>query len=80
GAAYDSHERQPHSKCLPGTRIGLLRSLKTLSEDPSRKIVWMAGESGSGKTTVLHTFADELRRDGTLAGTFFFSRKHTKRS
>ncbi|EIW74816.1 hypothetical protein CONPUDRAFT_36412, partial [Coniophora puteana RWD-64-598 SS2] len=44
------------------------------------KIIWMAGESGSGKTTIAHTFADELREKGKLAGTFFFSRKHAKRS
>ncbi|EIW74835.1 hypothetical protein CONPUDRAFT_132450, partial [Coniophora puteana RWD-64-598 SS2] len=80
GAMYDSNERQPHSKCLSGTRVSLLQSLRTLAEDPSRKIVWMAGEAGSGKTTIAHTFADELRVEGKLAGTFFFSRRHAKRS
>ncbi|EIW75028.1 hypothetical protein CONPUDRAFT_169884 [Coniophora puteana RWD-64-598 SS2] len=40
----------------------------------------VSSESGSGKSTIMHTLADELRQEGTLAGTFFFSRKHTKRS
>ncbi|EIW78059.1 hypothetical protein CONPUDRAFT_129109, partial [Coniophora puteana RWD-64-598 SS2] len=80
GAVYDSSERQPHSKCLPGTRVNLLQTLHTLVDDGTRKIVWVSGESGSGKSTVAHTLADELRQQGKLAGTFFFSRKHTKRS
>ncbi|EIW75669.1 hypothetical protein CONPUDRAFT_169426, partial [Coniophora puteana RWD-64-598 SS2] len=82
GAIYDSNERQPHSKCLPGTRVDLLRTLKEAAEGATdeRQIVWIAGESGSGKSTIAHTLADELREEGRLAGTFFFSRKHTKRS
>ncbi|EIW80758.1 hypothetical protein CONPUDRAFT_166178 [Coniophora puteana RWD-64-598 SS2] len=80
GAVYDSNERQPHSKCLPGTRVRLLEALHQHVGDPARKIVWLSGESGCGKSTVAHTLAEELRRADKLAGTFFFSRKHTKRS
>ncbi|EIW73967.1 hypothetical protein CONPUDRAFT_113946, partial [Coniophora puteana RWD-64-598 SS2] len=80
GAIYDSNERQPHSQCLEGTRVDLLQHLKDLVDDGRRKVVWVSGESGSGKSTVAHTLADGLRAEGKLVGTFFFSRKHTKRS
>ncbi|EIW74839.1 hypothetical protein CONPUDRAFT_41327, partial [Coniophora puteana RWD-64-598 SS2] len=80
GAIYDSYERQPHSKCLPNTRVNVLNDIKALVHDGSRKMIWVSGESGSGKSTILHTLADDLRQEGTLAGTFFFSRKHAKRS
>ncbi|EIW80796.1 hypothetical protein CONPUDRAFT_27134, partial [Coniophora puteana RWD-64-598 SS2] len=44
------------------------------------KIIWLSGESGCGKSTIAHSLAEELDREGRLAATFFFSRKHTKRS
>ncbi|EIW81402.1 hypothetical protein CONPUDRAFT_56511, partial [Coniophora puteana RWD-64-598 SS2] len=80
GAIYDSNERHPHSRCLPGTRVKLLKTLKDIAYDDKSKIVWISGQSGSGKSSVAHTLADELSKEGRLAGTFFFSRKHTKRS
>ncbi|EIW85630.1 hypothetical protein CONPUDRAFT_31255, partial [Coniophora puteana RWD-64-598 SS2] len=76
GAIYDSNERFPHSHCLPDTRVGILQTLR----DIDRNLIWLAGESGSGKSTIAHTFAEELAQEGKLAGTFFFSRKHAKRS
>ncbi|EIW74931.1 hypothetical protein CONPUDRAFT_66886, partial [Coniophora puteana RWD-64-598 SS2] len=82
GAIYDSREREPFSKCLEGTRVDLLRSLRNVVDESgpeNKKMIWVSGESGSGKSTIAHTFADELRQQGKLAGTFFFSRKHTKR-
>jgi len=80
GAIYDSYERELHSICLPETRVALLGTLKDLVADDRRKIVWISGDFGSGKSTVAHTLADELRGEGKLAGTFFVSRKHIKRS
>ncbi|EIW74932.1 hypothetical protein CONPUDRAFT_112863, partial [Coniophora puteana RWD-64-598 SS2] len=80
GAIFNSAERLPHSRCLPNTREGLLKDLKSLILDQRRKIVWLSGDSGSGKSTVAHTFAEELQRKDKLVATFFFSRKHTKRS
>ncbi|EIW85661.1 hypothetical protein CONPUDRAFT_162818 [Coniophora puteana RWD-64-598 SS2] len=79
-AIYDSNEHLTYSHCLPGTRVELLRSVKDLAGDGRRKIIWISGESGSGKSTVAHTLADDLRGEGKLAAAFFFSRKHTKRS
>ncbi|EIW80259.1 hypothetical protein CONPUDRAFT_124979, partial [Coniophora puteana RWD-64-598 SS2] len=80
GAIYDSQERQPHSKCLPGTRKDFLESLCAIVESGTRNIVWVVGDSGSGKSTVAHTFADELSQEGLLAGTFFFARNNPRRN
>ena len=32
-AEYNLHERQPHPKCLPGTRVNFLRHINELSDD-----------------------------------------------
>ncbi|EIW76950.1 hypothetical protein CONPUDRAFT_63119, partial [Coniophora puteana RWD-64-598 SS2] len=83
GAIYDSYERQPHCKCLEGTRVDILRSLRTMAlHDRDHKIVWISGDPGSGKSTLVHTLADELwqRDTDSLVGTFFFSREDLKRS
>ncbi|EIW82580.1 hypothetical protein CONPUDRAFT_151654 [Coniophora puteana RWD-64-598 SS2] len=80
GAIYDSSERQPHSRCLPGTRADILQDLKELVNNTDRKVIWISGEAGSGKSSIAHTFTDHLRGEGKLAATFFFSRKHAKRT
>ncbi|EIW80467.1 hypothetical protein CONPUDRAFT_105503 [Coniophora puteana RWD-64-598 SS2] len=80
GAIYDSTERQPYPKCLPGTRTEFLESLRTTVHSEPPNIIWIVGDSGSGKSTVSHTLADELREEGLLAGTFFFSRYSPQRS
>ncbi|EIW78895.1 hypothetical protein CONPUDRAFT_23777, partial [Coniophora puteana RWD-64-598 SS2] len=45
-----------------------------------KKIIWLSGESGSGKSAVAYTLAQELHTSGVLAASFFFSRRHPARS
>ncbi|EIW79034.1 hypothetical protein CONPUDRAFT_166870 [Coniophora puteana RWD-64-598 SS2] len=45
-----------------------------------RKIIWLFGGSGSGKSSVAYSTAERLRSKDHLAATFFFSRKHLSRS
>ncbi|KIK41854.1 hypothetical protein CY34DRAFT_84698, partial [Suillus luteus UH-Slu-Lm8-n1] len=90
GAEYDSPERQPHPKCLEGTRVDLLQFIHGLLDKREKsQIIWLHGTAGVGKSAVAFTVAERMKglkvRDDTkietrLAGTFFFSRKHTKRS
>ncbi|KAG2740986.1 hypothetical protein P692DRAFT_201894793 [Suillus brevipes Sb2] len=90
GAEYDSPERQPHPKCLEGTRVDLLQFIHGLLDKREKsQIVWLHGTAGVGKSAVAFTVAERMKglkvREETnvetrLAGTFFFSRKHTKRS
>ena len=89
GAKYDSRERQPHPKCLPETRVNFLKHTYDLLDNPEKnQLVWVHGTAGVGKSAIAFTVAERMRdlemRNGTvgekrLAGTFFFSRKYSKR-
>ncbi|KAG0697982.1 hypothetical protein DFH29DRAFT_125546 [Suillus ampliporus] len=89
GAEYDSRERQPHPKCLEGTRIDLLSHIHTLLDNREKsRLIWLHGTAGVGKSAVAFTVAERMRSlrvteethvEKRLAGTFFFSCKHTER-
>jgi hypothetical protein len=89
GAQYNSRERQPHPKCLQGTRVDLLKYIHGFLDDTEgNQLVWLHGTAGVGKSAVAFTVAERMRGlkvaeetnvEKRLAGTFFFSRKHTKR-
>ncbi|KAG1893672.1 uncharacterized protein F5891DRAFT_765248 [Suillus fuscotomentosus] len=90
GAKYDSPERQPHPKCLEGTRVDILKLICGLLDKRDKsQIIWLHGTAGVGKSAVAFTVAKRMKGlmmtettkiETRLAGTFFFSRKHTKRS
>ncbi|KAG2144493.1 hypothetical protein DEU56DRAFT_883819 [Suillus clintonianus] len=61
------------SPCLESTRTTVLQSIRQVVDEKSQKNVWLHGFPGSGKTSILFTIAEELRAQGRLAGTFFFS-------
>jgi hypothetical protein len=42
-------------------------------DDVPKKILWLSGPAGSGKTAIAGTIADECEKEGLLAATFFFS-------
>ncbi|KAG1743040.1 hypothetical protein EDB19DRAFT_2024151 [Suillus lakei] len=71
-AIYNAEPRAL-SPCLENTRTTILKSIRQIVDEKSQKNVWLHGFPGSGKTSVLFTIADELRAQGRLAGTFFFS-------
>ncbi|KAG2119844.1 uncharacterized protein F5147DRAFT_602228, partial [Suillus discolor] len=89
GAQYNSRERQPHPKCLKGTRVDLLKYIHKLLDDPEKNhLIWLHGTAGVGKSAVAFTVAETMKGmkvnektniEKRLAGTFFFSRKHTER-
>jgi len=89
GAEYDSRERQPHPKCLKGTRVDLLDHIHGLLDNGEKsRIIWLHGTAGVGKSAVAFTVAERMKAlkvsektttEKRLAGSFFFSRKHTKR-
>ncbi|KAG2752743.1 hypothetical protein P692DRAFT_201894899, partial [Suillus brevipes Sb2] len=55
GAEYDSPERQPHPKCLEGTRVDLLQFIHGLLDN---QIVWLHGTAGVRKSAVAFTVAE----------------------
>ncbi|KAG1877336.1 hypothetical protein F4604DRAFT_671425 [Suillus subluteus] len=71
-AIYNAEPRAL-SPCLANTRTTVLKSIQQIVDEKSQKHLWLHGFPGSGKTSILFTIADELRRQGRLAGTFFFS-------
>jgi hypothetical protein len=82
-AAFDSN--RDRTRCLKGTRTDILnqifrwidinRSRDDGSGDPQEKcIFWTNGSAGTGKTTISYTVAEECRRRGILAASFFCSR------
>ncbi|KAG1772966.1 hypothetical protein EV702DRAFT_1010368, partial [Suillus placidus] len=89
GAEYDSRERQPHPRCLERTRVALLDHIYGLSDKKEKnRLIWLHGTAGVGKSAVAFTVAERMRGlkmteetkiETRLGGTFFFSRKHTKR-
>ena len=88
GAEYDSRERQPHPKCLKGTRVDLLDHIHGLLDNGEKsQMIWLHGTAGVGKSAVAFTVAERMKAlkvseestEKRLAGSFFFSRKHTKR-
>ncbi|KAG2348515.1 hypothetical protein BDR05DRAFT_524410 [Suillus weaverae] len=89
GAEHDSRERRPHPKCLEGTRVVLLNHIYVyLSNKEKSRLIWLHGTAGVGKSAVAFTVAEKMRGlkmteetkiETRLGGTFFFSRKHTKR-
>ncbi|KAG0698124.1 hypothetical protein DFH29DRAFT_1003094 [Suillus ampliporus] len=88
-AEYDSRERQPHPKCLKGTRVDLLNYIHGLLDNQEKsRLIWLHGTAGVGKSAVAFTVAERMRGlkvteqtnvEKRLAGTFFFSRKYTER-
>ncbi|OAX33921.1 hypothetical protein K503DRAFT_869245 [Rhizopogon vinicolor AM-OR11-026] len=75
---FDSEKRQPHSKCMVDTRVALRGSLRELLDRHDRTNVWLNGLAGVGKTSIAFTIAEEMKRAGRLAATFFFSHKHAQ--
>ena len=68
-------------ECLPGTRRTVLdRINEHIFKEDGRRIIWLNGLAGTGKSTlaksVAHLFADECQ----LGASFFCSRSETDRS
>ncbi|KAJ2928675.1 hypothetical protein H1R20_g8419, partial [Candolleomyces eurysporus] len=79
GAIHDSRERCDAPKCHPDTRVAVQDDLYSWivdddgeSEHP-KKIKWVTGPAGSGKTAVMGSLADRCAANGHLGATFFFA-------
>ncbi|KAH7335857.1 WD40-repeat-containing domain protein [Rhizoctonia solani] len=76
-AAYDSaHGTEVNRRtCTKNTREAVLGDLNQWSEDPNgKRIYWMNGMAGTGKTTIACSLAQALEARGQLGGSFFCSR------
>jgi adenylylsulfate kinase-like enzyme len=81
GAAFDSYLRQHEPRCLPDTRVELLRQVMTWSDNPCGEcIFWLNGMTGTGKSTIARTVCRDLARQNRLGASFFFTRGESNRS
>ena len=65
---------------MADTRVALRASLRELLNRDDRTTVWLNGLAGVGKSSIAFTVAEEMKRAGRLAATFFFSHKHAQRA
>ena len=77
-ADYRSGNREG---CLRGTRKAVLWEIERwLAGDVGRRIFWLNGLAGTGKSTIAKTFAEITFAGGDLGATFFCSRDFEDRS
>ncbi|KAF5351362.1 hypothetical protein D9758_008072 [Tetrapyrgos nigripes] len=60
--------------CMPGTRVKVLADLETWALDGEKKLYWLVGMAGTGKSTILHTLCQKLDDKNRLGASFFCSR------
>jgi hypothetical protein len=70
------------SECLPGTRTDILRSITDWAHSSSleKRLLWLKGLAGSGKSTLSTTIAHTLQEQSRLGAFVFFSRDVEERN
>jgi len=78
GAGHLCGDRQG---CMKGTRREVLFQLEQWSKDEQdKRVFWLNGLAGTGKSTIAQTFAEMCFADGKLGASFFCSRDFEDRS
>jgi len=57
-AAFDSADRFPPPKCLPGTRTDLLNEVERWIDQDKTKICWIHGPAGAEKSAIAQTVSE----------------------
>ena len=66
---------------MKGTRRDVLSQLETwLNDEQDKRVFWLNGLAGTGKSTIAQTFAETSFADGKLGASFFCSRNFDDRS
>ncbi|KAL5089032.1 hypothetical protein Trisim1_005889 [Trichoderma cf. simile WF8] len=74
-ATFNATNKQHAPSCLENTRVQVLSQIRSwIDGDGERRIYWLRGMAGTGKTTISITIAREYYRKGRLGASFFFSR------
>jgi hypothetical protein len=80
-AAFDSYQNPRettslHRTCLEGTRVDIRNVIQQWTQDlgGDRRVFWLRGMPGTGKSTIARTVASSLALEGRLGGSFFFSK------
>lgn len=78
GAEFDSSDRDPPPRCLPGTNQELMNIILAWrhNENRTERLLWLNGSARVGKSAIIQTLAEaEAEGAGKLGATFFFSRR-----
>lgn len=80
GAMHTSDDRCDAPKCHPETRVAVQADIMSWiahgdggDSSQSKKIMWVTGPAGTGKTAIAGSIAQGCQERGLLAGSFFFS-------
>ena len=74
-AAFNATQNQHDPTCLPKTRVGVLNEIRAWADgQDERRIYWLNGLAGTGKSTIARTIAREYFERGRLGASFFFSK------
>jgi len=80
-ATHNSSSEGELPRCLPNTRTDLLEQIAGWVSDPAgKRIFWLCGKAGTGKSTISRTVAQKLHDDHLLGASFFFKRGRAERS
>jgi hypothetical protein len=80
-ATYNSSAEGELPHCLPDTRTDLLEQIfDWAANQAGKRIFWLCGKAGTGKSTISRTVAQKLDDDGLLGASFFFRRGRADRS
>jgi len=67
--------KQHEPNCLPDTRVDLLQTIyKWTDGQDERRLFWLNGLAGTGKSTIARTVARNYFEPKRLGASFFFSR------
>jgi hypothetical protein len=74
-APFNSNSKQREPSCLENTRLDLRREIHCWADTiDKRRIFWLSGLAGTGKSTIARTIARDYHDKKRLAASFFFSR------
>ncbi|KAF9441132.1 hypothetical protein P691DRAFT_715326 [Macrolepiota fuliginosa MF-IS2] len=81
GAKFDSSDRDPPPRCHPGTRTTISSKIYDWLKNPrpEKKLLWLRGLAGVGKSAIIQTVAEKLSDQERLGASLFFSRTNGRR-
>lgn len=76
GAEFDSSARDPPPRCYEQTRESTITKIEgwLYNTHREKKLLWLNGPAGVGKSAIMQTLADAAARLGRLGASLFFSR------
>jgi len=72
-APFNSYQSQHEPTCLHNTRVDVLQEIRNWADGrDDRRVFWLNGLAGTGKSTIARTIAREYFERGHLGASFFF--------